>query len=366
MTTAAWARLGGGRAASPRTVLAFLDHTTNNAARTRPSNFNRHTCALAAASPISENESPQHDEQHHPHIILSSLDLKLRQLAFLNGGITINPRSPKQVSYLLYNNGDGPTDKAALQRIIKRNDDNYEEDDNTAYNNISHSDRREIAKLVLQCRELLTRTTNYNDNCDNNSGIDEQKQQQMQLLVPTSPLASVPLSTRKYSNSALLDTIDDNDVNDDAHQIETTESSFPIIEADIKNSLSLTTYERMVMNLFPNDDDNKRNVSNTTTEEEYYNSIHHAEDDATDTDTNYYTNNNAIIHPYWIEPLLSLTKSSSRLLVKQLSTNAHCPMGYDPMASNLSQQSQPQPQRRGSTTASSTTMSTTITASPYF
>ena len=39
------------------------------------------------------------------------------------------------------------------------------------------------------------------------------------------------------------------------------------------------------------------------TEEEYYNSIHHA--DATDTDTNY--TNNAIIHPYWIEPLLSLT-----------------------------------------------------------
>lgn len=148
----------------------------------------------------------------------------------------------------------GPTDKAALQRIIKRDDDNHDEDDNTAYN-IRHSDRREIAKLVLQCRELLTTTTNYNDNCDDDSGIDEQKQQQKQLLLsPTSPLASVPLSTRNYSNSALLDTMDEDDANDDAHQVETTESSFPIIEADIKNSLSPTTYERMVMNLFPNDE----------------------------------------------------------------------------------------------------------------
>ena len=240
----------------------------------------------------------------------------------------------------------GPTDKAALQRIIKRDDDNHDEDDNTAYNR--HSDRREIAKLVLQCRELLTTTTNYNDNCDDDSGIDEQKQQQKQLLLsPTSPLASVPLSTRNYSNSALWDTMDEDDANDDAHQVETTESSFPIIEADIKKSLSPTTYERMVMNLFPNDNNNNERGN---TEEEYYNSIHHA--DATDTDTNY--TNNAIIHPYWIEPLLSLTKSSSRSLVKQLSTNTNCPKGYDPTASNLS----------GSTTASTTTMSTTSTASP--
>jgi len=49
--------------------------------------------------------------------------------------------------------------------------------------------------------------------------------------------------------------MDANDVpNDDAHQIETTKSSFPVIEADIKNTVPLTTYERMVMNLFPNDE----------------------------------------------------------------------------------------------------------------
>ena len=105
--TAAWARLGG-RKTSPRTVIAFLDPTTNYAAR-RPivNNFNRQNSALAVTPPISENESP-HDEQHQPHIILSSLDIKLRQLAILNGGITINPRSPKQVSYLLYDNSEGP------------------------------------------------------------------------------------------------------------------------------------------------------------------------------------------------------------------------------------------------------------------
>ena len=205
--------------------------------------------------------------------------------------ITINPRSPKQVSYLLYDNSEGPTDKAALQRIIKRDDDNHDEDDNTAYN-IRHSDRREIAKLVLP---IITTTVMMIVGLTNRSSSRSNYYYRPHHHWPLYHCRLVTIS-----NAALLDTMDEDDANDDAHQVETTESSFPIIEADIKKSLSPTTYERMVMNLFPNDNNNNERGN---TEEEYYNSIHHA--DATDTDTNY--TNNAIIHPYWMEPLLSLT-----------------------------------------------------------
>lgn len=347
--TAAWARLGG--RSSPRTTVIcalFLEQTTSFH---RPIvTFDRRTYASAAAWPIFDNEPPRSNDEQQPHIIFSSsLDLKLRRLATLNGGITINPRSPKQVSHLLYNNGEGPTDKAALQRIIKRVDDNHEGEDDTAYDSYN---RKEIAKLVLQCRELLS-TTNYDEKCEN-GGMDEQQQQQenKQLVLPSSPLASVPSSTRNYSNSALLDTMeyDYNDpvIEDDQNdvQIETESQLFlPIIRAAIKNTLSpMTTYERTVMNLFTNDEQRD-------TEEEYYNSIHAATEDKN------YTN--CIIHPCWIEPLLSLTKASSRSLVKQLSTSANCPMGYDPTAGNLSQQQQ----RRGSTNTTAT-MSSTTTASP--
>lgn len=344
--TAAWARLGG--RSSPRTVIAFfLEQTTSSFHRPIVLTFDRRTYTSAAAWPISNNEPPprsSNDEQQ-PHITLTSLDLKLRRLATLNGGITINPRSPKRVSHLLYNNGEGPTNKAALERIITHDDDHHDEDDR-AYD----SNRKEIAKLVLQCRELLAAATNYNDDKCENGGVDVQ--QQKRLLSSPSQLTFTSSSTRKYSNSALLDTmntpetiIEDDDTN--IAQME-TKSSFPIIEAAIKNTVSPTmnAYEQLVLNLFPNGTERNNN------EEEHYNiSLHHA----TDTDTNL---TNYIIHPYWIEPLLSLTKLASRSLVKQLSISTKCPMGYDPTASNLSQQQQ----QRGSTTTAATLSSTT--ASP--
>ena len=96
------------------------------------------------------------------------LENKLRQLTVLNGGKSLNPRSPRQVSNLLYGNNSfqpgavtsndwtGPTDKATLQKIILR--------DNTASSNDDNGDvnQKQVAKLVLQCRELLASTTNGN------------------------------------------------------------------------------------------------------------------------------------------------------------------------------------------------------------
>jgi hypothetical protein len=73
----------------------------------------------------SNNKNPDPNEE---------LQIYLRQLALLNDGKTINPRSPRQVSDLLYNNlhggmmlnrnangrasSLGPTDKSTLMKII--------------------------------------------------------------------------------------------------------------------------------------------------------------------------------------------------------------------------------------------------------
>jgi hypothetical protein len=84
----------------------------------------------------------------------------------------------------------------------------------------------------------------------------------------------------------------------------------------------MSAYERMVMDLFPLDEGRVDGVDDGAVYANAY-------DDADPGVSN-------VIHPDWMEPLLSLTKSSSRSLVRQLSTRAFCPMGYDPHANPMS------------------------------
>ena len=106
------------------------------------------------------------------------------------------------------------------------------------------------------------------------------------------------------------------------------------------NAITMPNYESVVRNLFPtntgdaDDTDNDATCANTNGD---------AGADALPRDA-------GAIHPYWYEPLLSLTKSSSRLLARQLSARASCPMGYNPRAGPL-----PQLQRQGSTASAAST-----------
>ena len=96
---------------------------------------------LSASSSNTNNNNPDPSEE---------LQINLRQLAVLNDGKSINPRSPRQVSTLLYKDLEkGPTDKSTLMKIIM-NDVNDDEEENER--------KKKIAKLVLKCRELLSLT----------------------------------------------------------------------------------------------------------------------------------------------------------------------------------------------------------------
>jgi hypothetical protein len=357
-------------------AVAFLEPTMHarrarGMVRRTPVDFGRrrrHDTTWAAwASADAAEDSPFPDsgpEGESPSS--SSLESKLRRLALLNGGVTVNPRSPRQVSNLLYPGDDecGPTDRATLQRILDRDDDDDDDDDVAAGE--TDRRRREVATLVLQCRELLA---------SNNVGVVGPKQ-----FSPSS--ASSPIDVRSiarptmqvianYSNAALDNGQDDCDVTsvmendgekgtstlirglvdeDDVDAPISPESAastpFPTAAAGYI-SMTMSPYERMVMNLFPVNDGDVDDVDEDA--------IHENSNDDDDADADALPPENdagldaSAIHPYWIEPLLSLTKSSSRSLVRQLSTRASCPMGYDPHASPLSQQ------RRGAAVALATT-----------
>ena len=248
----------------------------------------------AAGSSAGDNNNTHHE-----------LQSKLRQLALLNGGKSINPRSPRQVSDLLYGSNSiydfqsggrrnhnmplGPTDKATLQRIILR--DASDEDDDK---------QKQVSTLVLQCRELLNSGGSGKNNVQSFVGVAEGSGSGISNKQTTSRVAN-------FSNVAAIN----------GHLQE--EEVVPLVDNGVDDSivasstLSLPSspYERMVMDLFPTcpvDGSEKKRDDNI--QKEY------------------------ALDPYWMEPLLSITKSSARSLVRQLQS-ASCPMGYDQSASPI-------------------------------
>jgi hypothetical protein len=95
---------------------------------------------------------------------------------------------------------------------------------------------------------------------------------------------------------------------------------------------TMSSYKRMVMDSFPFDDGRVNSVKDSAV---YANAYNNADPNVSN-----------VIHPDWIEPLLSLTKSLSPLLVRQLSTRTLCPMRYNAHANLIS------PQRRSAGAAS--------------
>ncbi|KAL7531829.1 hypothetical protein ACHAXR_004263, partial [Thalassiosira sp. AJA248-18] len=341
----------------------------------RPLNSNY---VLAAAPYSSSSSDSINDERvmiangsnnsNHNGELLQS---KLRQLALLNGGKSINPRSPRQVSNLLYGNtsyGDnyggsgsnnggtnngwkkkvplmmGPTDKATLQQIILHDE---EEGD---YGEIEK--QKEVAKLVLQCRELLSAASSSSSN--NGKALSAESfasraargaegrirlnkepsslgvQHHQPLLKQQMTAIQVANFSNSASNSITSSTLDEADAIGELLEKESNngdvqeEEIISLIDEDDDDTViasalppssaysSLSPYERMVMDLFPNIETN--NVGNG--------------DGGNDEEEDY------TLDPYWMDPLLSLTKPSARSLVRQLKVG--CPMGYDPSAGPVS------------------------------
>jgi len=332
---------------------------------------------------LEEKEEEEKEEEED-----SRLESKLRRLALLNGGEGVNPRSRHQVSKLLYPEDDiGPTDKATLQRIMAGGDKN---DGNVDDGIDTDGRRREVATLVLQCRELLAYS---NDDAGavarGRSSFSAQSSPGGRRRPPSIARPTITTTTSttndddsrasttmrvgaNNSNAASSDggdDVDDRDVigairndgdgdeevpgkgSDDDNlgispRFAASSSSPSPRAASGYNAITMSTYESVVRNLFP---------ANTG-------DVDDADDDATFANTNGDAGPDAlpqdasVIHPYWYEPLLSLTKSSSRSLARQLSTSTSCPMGYNPRASPLSQQ------RQGST-ASATAAAAAVTPS---
>jgi len=232
-------------------------------------------------SPLSSSSS--NAEQQNDNYEL--LETKLRQLAKLNNGISVNPRSPRQVSNLLYNGYDvidsssstynGKTDKATLQDIILQDNDM----NGASQHEVDGKRQKEIAKLVLQCRELLA-----SNNSNRNSG-NVQQQSESFMSKATRGQKAIPVGDDNTNKAA---------------------TPLPKAPSSYHQSTQLSPYEQMVLNLFPNID------NNTSTDEDIM-----------------------TIDQYWLEPLLQLTKSNSRSLVQQLQATS-CPMGYNQAANPLS------------------------------
>ena len=274
---------------SPMTTMAWLmrsqHHVVQRSIFTSKISLpnTRYFTALKSLTASNIDGKDGDNSDHSQHDLLES---KLRQLATLNGGKAINPRSPQQVSQLLYNgntnkqlnlslNGNnannkctttlGPTDKATLQRIISASDISNEESAPT-------EKQIQAAKLVLACREIYSNNNNINSN-GKSGGVT---------------------SESFRSKVISLDNAASTDETNETNLSESTSSPY----------INLSTYEQMVMDLFPNNIDNN------------------------------FVDDNMSIDPYWKGPLLSLTRSTSRSIVRQL--HVHCPMGYDPSAKALS------------------------------
>jgi hypothetical protein len=254
----------------------------------------------------------------------------LEELSSLNGGKAVNPRSPKQVSDLLYryNNGfigsgsrggGGGTDKNTLLSIIHSQGSHDDGAETTR--------QKRIAQLILDCREILsTSSNNINSSgggggfsCLNekmNSAVGSHKVKYASFSSVASPnsgieagecdggkedaihtssdatIESTGTETDGYNNNQAMTTLDD-----------TTSRDLTIFDSPI------TPYERMVQSLFSNETEMVEQTVNNNDSNE---------------------NNPSQLDIYWMDPLLSLRKSSAVALVRQL--HRDCPMGYDPNA----------------------------------
>ncbi len=252
-----------------------------------------------SASSYNTNNNPDPNEE---------LQNNLRQLTLLNDGKSINPRSPRQVSTLLYkHNEKGPTDKSTLMKIIM-NDVNADEDEE------ENERQRKVAKLVLKCRELLALV-------DVGGAATSSSLKSETFLSRVSNGMNRNNQIANFSSIATSVSSTENDTNNESSSSSSssqeskkvaTEQDMSLNELPVQttSSYTMSPYDQMVMDLFPNINDN-------TQSDEHNN------------------NDDASIDPYWVEPLLSLTKSSSRSLVRQLQ-HQYCPMGYDPSASPFS------------------------------
>jgi len=260
---------------------------------------------FTAIPPLLSSSSSNNNQQQQNEL----LETQLRQLAKLNNGISVNPRSPRQVSNLLYNGYDildsssstynngksnsvtlGPTDKATLQQIILQ--DNDINSDGASHKEVDGQKQKEIAKLVLQCRELLATSNN------NGSGRRVSNVQQSESFMSKATRGQQQLVEEEQVIPVDYDDTDK------------ATTALPKAPSAYYQSTQLSPYEQMVMNLFPNIDNNVDNTSTST-------------DDI------------MTIDQYWLEPLLQLTKSNSRSLVQQLQATS-CPMGYNQAANPLS------------------------------
>ena len=233
------------------------------------------------------------------------LETHLRQLTLINDGKSINPRSPRQVSKLLYKDQErGPTDKSTLMKIIM-SDINHDNDEVFEKEN---ERQKKVARLVLKCRELLAlkdagQVTMSSTSSSNGSFLSRVTQSAMRDV----QIANYSSSSMTSDSTAKVDDNNRSRSSAKTSGAEKQEVSLKELPTDSIPTYAMSAYDQMVMDLFPNMNDK-------------------TQDNNVD---------NASIDLYWIEPLLSLTKSSSRSLVRQLQYQ-NCPMGYDPSASPFS------------------------------
>lgn len=298
---------------------------------------NQQQPALSATAFSWDGGWQGHGSRNNTHSTITDLREKelqifLRELTELNHGQYVNPRSPRQVSNLIYGNekSAGPTDKATLLKIIEHNDsiaNHYGE-------NILTEDfdamrrKKQAAHLVLKCRDLMSLTKGRQRSeapgtftTKSTLPYSLNSNSQLNQLSNTKnsgyQVANFSNIASNFTNNCIVN--DDNGretsqafseaFNDsyDSKNRNMAESS-PNCSSPSMNSVS--PYEQMVRALFPT-------LQNKAEENETN------EDGAT------------FIDPYWMEPLLALTKSSAKALVKQLQPTS-CPMGYDPSASPYS------------------------------
>ena len=121
----------------------------------------------------------------------------------------------------------------------------------------------------------------------------------------------------------------DNDVQEEEDMTLPNENGATMATSDSvlpHSTTNMSPYERMVVDLFPNIDNTDGSNPNNDTDDDR--GVQRQHDVIATEDAH-------CIDPYWMDPLLSLTKSSARSLVRQLQP-AGCPMGYDPAASPIS------------------------------
>ena len=222
----------------------------------------------------------------------------LEELAALNEGKSLNPRSPRQVSELLYRNSGSSTrnygtDKKTLLSIINRETDDKE---------INRQQR--IAQLILDCREVMS--SSPTQSCGGKS---------------------MSIQSASFSNLALSDN-DKGETDDDiARHSNVKESGPTVLHLDQNNNIDASADEDIV---------STPPISVDSAMSPYEQLVHKLcrVDETDDLPLATPEGQTSEVDSYWKEPLRSLAKPSARNLVQQL--HPHCPMGYDPNATPVS------------------------------